>query len=201
LPLRTLPVLLTVFGVCFSTRSLPALDEVLWERNKGWSDAGVTYFDGARCAVEGPGSCPREMGWQGNELAWEFPLAADADRTSLLRFELSVDRVFHAVSIEVSAGPAGETPASAGSLELNSPGVYRILVPSEKFRAGSRNQIILHGDNAVGFGEPAGIRWMSAGLYRHYPDPPSTSDEDLLDDTQWRACRYFHEQALPRRTR
>jgi hypothetical protein len=35
------------------------------------------------------------------------------------------------------------------------------------------------------------------GLYRHYAVPPDVSDADLLDDTQWRACRYFYEQAFP----
>jgi hypothetical protein len=172
-----------------------ALDEVLWERNRDWADAGVTYFDGIRCAADGADSCPREMGWQGSRLAWTFPLPADAARTPSLRFELSIDRVGTPVTVTVRAGPAGGPLVEAGSLRIESAGVHRLPISSEAFRPDVRNEIALAGDNAAGYGEPSGIRWFSAGLYRHEPDPPEVADEDLLDDTEWRACRFFWEQA------
>ncbi len=174
-----------------------ALDEVLWERNALWEDSGATYFNGARCEAEGTARCPREMGWQGNEFTWMFSLPPDAAKTPDLRFELTVDLVLQPVVASVAAGPAGTSLVSVGTLPVEGPGIYRITISSGRFAPGGRNEIRLKGDNEVGFGEPSGIRWISAGLYRRYDEAPAASDEELLDDTQWRACRYFYEQSFP----
>ncbi len=175
---------------------LLALDEVLWEKNSAWAPADTTYFDGAVCALDGADACPREMGWQGNRLAWRFALPADAAKTPELRLELIVDRFFNAVTIEVLAGPEGAQGAAVGSLAVQATGIYRLRIPASAFRAGGLNEIALRGDCEVGYGKPSGIRWAVVGLYRHYDAPPAVTDRELLDDTQWRACRYFFEQAF-----
>jgi hypothetical protein len=189
--------LLLAAGCILSAGSALPLDEVLWEKNRGWASSGWTYFDGSVCAPGEEGTCPQEMGWQGNSITWSFTLPADAAKTQDLRFEISVLKAFEPLEISIFAGPSGGLLAAAGSIQVSVPQVHRIVMPSALFQPGARNLIRMEGDNPVGYGEPSGIRWVSVGLYRHYVAPPSVTDEELLDDTERRACRYFYEQVFP----
>jgi len=186
---------LSITGI--SATSPLALDEVLWERNTSWASSSLTYASGFDCDVGSARACPREMGWQGREVRWTFELDADGAGVDELRFELVVTHVVTPVNVTISAGPSGAFPAEVGTWRIDSPRVWRLEIPASHFRAGARNVVRMRGDNRVGTGNPSGVVWHAAGLYRHYPAPPVVSDAELLDDTQWRACRYFWEQSSP----
>jgi len=172
-----------------------ALDEVIWEKTDGWADAGFTYFSGSSCDVSGGGLCRREMGWQGNNLTFTFVSPADVGTTADLVFEFAVDLVARTVDVSFSAGAAGSSLADAGTLRIDRPGLHRASMSSALFVADGNNAIRLRGDNPVGFGQPSGFRWLTAALERSYSSPPDVSPEELLDDTQRRAYRYFYEQS------
>ena len=181
--------------------ALPAssrgVDELLWEVNRNWASSGTTYFDGATCHVESTSPCPREMGWQGNELTWSFSIPPERLSAPYVRFELAVDRVSEPIEMEVAAGADGSGLTTQGVLVVDSVGIHRLRIAADTFRAGQGNRIRLSGSNDAGYGEPSGVRWRSAGLYLDDPSPPPVDDGELLDDTEWRACRYFWEQTLP----
>ncbi|PIQ83172.1 MAG: hypothetical protein COV75_08910, partial [Candidatus Omnitrophica bacterium CG11_big_fil_rev_8_21_14_0_20_63_9] len=149
---------------------------------------------------------PHEMSWIGNELLIHFNATAEDLTRGDLVFEANV--IFVAqheeqwVDLEVAAGTDPSTLAvvNPGGVTIDRAGRYAVAVPANLFSPGV-NYLRLRGltidADEMGYGKVAPVAvWDRLQLRFAQLQPPTLTDEQLLDRAQAQAARYFWDQAF-----